>query len=284
MKPYSITISLISCISLYTSSNAKTNANIQKAFDKKYISAKAVCRGGLSIDYSLTNLLKDTLYIKIPAGWRFNSNDPKNDYQDILVTNEQMIVLKPLEKKMIEINGYCCEASKSGPIKGIRYTVGKQADSSLTKLANYLNINSFDKNTIQYSVWAISDNNETANITSSNDSITEQLRHFVALLKGEPLPWYTLLKKSHISPSGTITDIPLKFKANLTYQINETMYSYCYIIDAKGQKVSDMLGKWILPEQNNYEAIFNIKGLKKGDYKLVLEGLNNTVFERDFKI
>ena len=284
MKPYQITISLISCISLYTQSVAKTSANIQKAFDKKYISAKAICRGGLSIDYNLTNLLKDTLHIKIPAGWRFNSDDPKLDYQDILVTNEQIIVLKSLEKKMIEINGYCCEASKSGPIKGIKYTVGKQADSSLTKLANYININSFDKNTIQYSVWAISDNNETANITSSNDSITEQLRHFVALLKGEPLPWYTLLKKSHVSPSGTITDIPLKFKANFTYQINETMYSYCYIVDAKGQKVSDMLGKWILPEDNNYEAVFNIKGLKKGDYKLVLEGLNNAVFERDFKI
>lgn len=264
--------------------NAKTLASLQKAFDKKYITAKAVCKGGLELDYSVTNLLKDSLVVIIPAGWRFNSNAGKNDYQDILITQDQLLVLKPKQTKLFDIKGYCCEATKSGPIKGVPYTLGKMADSSLVLLARYLNTHKTDANTEQYSVWAISDGKETANITSSNDSIAALLRTFVATVKGEPLPWYTLLKRARVSSSGQVSDNPVRFKADINYSVPETCYSYCYIVDANGQKVSEIFGKWLLPENTNYNANFNVAGLKKGEYKLILEGKNQSLFEKSFKI
>lgn len=264
--------------------NAKTLASLQKAFDKKYITAKAVCKGGLELDYSVTNLLKDSLVVIIPAGWRFNSNAGKNDYQDILITQDQLLVLKPKQTKLFDVKGYCCEATKSGPIKGVPYTLGKMADSSLVLLARYLNTHKTDANTEQYSVWAISDGKETANITSSNDSIAALLRTFVATVKGEPLPWYTLLKRARVSSSGQVSDNPIRFKADINYSVPETCYSYCYIVDANGQKVSEIFGKWLLPENTAYNANFNVAGLKKGEYKLILEGKNQSLFEKSFKI
>jgi hypothetical protein len=133
-------------------------------------------------------------------------------------------------------------------------------------------------------VWAISDGKETANITSNNDSIAALLRTFVATIKGEPLPWYTLLKRAKITNTGEVSDHPVRFKANITYQVPETCYSYCYIIDSKGQKVSEIFGKWLLPQNTDYNANFNVAGLKKGEYKLVLEGKNTPLFEKTFKI
>ena len=189
---------------IITISDAKTKISIQKAFDKKYITAKAICKGGLELDYSVSNLLKDSLLIVIPSGWRFNSNAGKNDYQDILITHEEILVLSPKQTKKFDIKGYCCEATKSGPQKGVPYTFGKMADSSLVLLARYLNTHKIDSNTEQYSVWAISDGKETANITSNNDSIAALLRTFVATVKGEPLPWYTLLKRAKISKTGEV--------------------------------------------------------------------------------
>lgn len=273
-------------ISVFINSNinAKTLASLQKAFDKKYITAKAVCKGGLELDYSVTNLLKDSLVVIIPAGWRFNSNAGKNDYQDILVTQDQLLVLKPKQTKLFDVKGYCCEATKSGPIKGIPYTLGKMADSSLVLLASYLNTHKTDSNTEQYSVWAISDGKETANITSSNDSIAALLRTFVAAVKGEPLPWYTLLKRARVSSSGQVSDNPVRFKADINYSVPETCYSYCYIVDANGQKVSEIFGKWLLPDNTSYNANFNVAGLKKGEYKLILEGKNQSLFEKSFKM
>lgn len=263
---------------------AKTKVSLQKAFDKKYVTAKAICKGGLELDYSVSNLLKDSLFIVIPAGWRFNSNAGKNDYQDILMAHEQILVLKPKQTKIFDIKGYCCEATKAGPRQGAPYTLGKMADSSLVNLARYLNTHKVDSNTEQYSVWAVSDGEETANITSNNDSIAALLRTFVANIKGEPLPWYTLLKRARVSNLGEVQDHPIRFKADINYNVAETCYSYCYIVDAKGNKVSEIFGKWLLPDKNDYNANFNVAGLKKGDYKLVLEGKNTPVFERSFKI
>ncbi len=263
---------------------SKTKVSLQKAFEKKIIIAKAICKGGLELNYSVTNLLKDSLLIVVPAGWRFNSNAGKNDYQDILVTHEEILTLKPKETKRFDIKGYCCEATKGGPVKDAPYTLGKLADSSLVFLARYLSTHQIDGNCQQYSVWAVSDKKETANITSSNDSVASLLRNFVATIKGEPLPWYTLSKKANVTSSGTINDNPIRFNAKINYSISKSCYSYCYIMDSKGNKVSAILGTWLYPENTDYNASFSVATLKKGDYKLVLENKEESLFEREFKI
>ncbi len=262
----------------------KISLSLQKAFDKHYITAKAFCNGGLELTYSVSNLLKDSLFIQVPAGWRFNSNAGKSDYQDILTARQQVLVLKPKETKSFNIRGYCCEASKAGPVQGVPYTTGNLADSSLVYLARYLNTNSCDENTAQYAVWAVSDRKETANITSKNDSLVAVLRSFVADIKGEPLPWYTLLKKAYVTPAGSVYDYPVRFKADVPYSVTQTCYSYCYLIDAKGQTVSEILGTWLYPEMHQYKANFNAAGLKKGVYRLVLENKKETLFEKSFLI
>lgn len=264
--------------------SGKTTITLQKAFDKKYITAKAVCKGGLELNYTVTNLQKDSLLIIVPAGWRFNSDAGKKDYQDILVAHEEILALRAKETKKFDIKGYCCEATKGGPVAGAPYTLGKLADSSLVQLARYLDSHQTDKNAEQYSVWAVSDHKETANITSSNDSLTSLLRTFVAGIKGEPLPWYTLLKRARVSTSGDVQDQPVRFKATIDYAISTTCYSYCYIVDEKGNKVSEIFGTWLQPENTDYKASFNVAGLKKGEYKLILENKDSSLFERNFKI
>lgn len=270
-------------ICTYTAT-AKTKVSLKQAFDRKLITAKSICAGGLELNYSITNLIKDSLCITIPAGWRFNSDAGKTDYQDILITHDEMLVLRSKEVKIFDIKGFCCEATKGGPQKGAKYTLGKMADNSLVALAQYLKEHPADQNTQQYSVWAISDNKETANITSNNDSIAALLRSFVATVKGEPQPWYTLLKKSNVSQSGAVYDFPIRFKANITYAIAKSCYSYCYIIDEKGNTVSEIFGKWLQPENYDYKADFNVKGFKKGDYTLVLKNDKAALFEKSFKI
>ncbi len=278
-----ILLTIIVCLSFY-SAQAKTKIALQQALLKKMITAKALCNGGLELNYSVSNLIKDSLLVVIPPGWRFNSNAGKNDYQDILVTHEEILVLKPLQTKLFNIKGYCCEATLSGPIKGINYTVGKLADSSLVSLARFLNTHPNDTNTEQYSVWAISDKKETANITSKNDSSALMLRNFVSTIKGEPLPWYTLLKRVSISNTGLISDNPIRFKAVINYTVPKTCYSYCYIVNKKGQKVTEIIGKWLNASENEYNANLNVAGLQKGDYKLVLQNQQQSIFEREFKI
>lgn len=258
--------------------------NLQKAMDKKYIVAQTICKGGLELKYTIHNLLKDTVFMTIPAGWRFNSDDPTKDYQDILIVHDVALTLKPKETKFISLKGHCCEASKSGPLTGVPYNAGHMADNNLVKLAHYLNEHDFDSNTEQYSIWAISDQRETAHIANINDSATHLLRVFVAGLKGEPLPWYTLLKKAIISGNGTVNDYPILFKAEVKYTISKPCYAYCYIVNSSGQNASTIIGQWLQPDTSTYHAHFKMKGLKKGNYTLILEHENSVLVKKTFTI
>jgi len=265
---------------------ARSLSSIQNAFDRKLITAKATCNGGLSLSYAITNKLKDSLVLMLPAGWRFNSDAGKTDYQDILVTRDQLLVLRPLETRTFTITGFCCEADKACPAKGAAYTSGKlAADSSLLKLALFLNRHRPDQNTAQYAVWAISNNRPTAHITSQNDSVADLVRRFVAGLRHEALPDYTVLRKAVVSAGGLVQEYPLRLKASLAYSVPDPVYGYLYVLDARGQKVGEILGRWLIPGTGSPFAVdLNLRGFETGRYTLVLETANGRLSEKEIAI
>jgi len=129
---------------------SKTTVSIDKAIEKKMIRTEVVCKGGLVVDYKIKNLINDSLKIIVPAGWRMNSE--KEEYQDILVTHEQILAMAKQQQKSFEIKGYCCEADHAGPTKGLKYEPGIMASPNLVLVATYLNATKMDPNTEQYAV------------------------------------------------------------------------------------------------------------------------------------
>lgn len=273
-----ITALLICC----AVAKGKTTIGIDKAIEKKLIKTDVTCKGGLCVDYKIKNHTDDSLKIIIPAGWRMNS--VKEEYQDILVVHEQILALGKQQQKSFEIKGYCCEADHSGPTEGQKYTAGGLADKNLVLVATYLNASKFDNNTEQYSVWAVSNNKPTANIVSENDSLTQELRRFVAKVKGEPIPWFTLQKRVKISLGGDIIEAPLQLKASVNYNVDKTCYAYFFVLDEKGNKVAGITGQWLLPGNHDYLVNVNVRGLQKGKYKIVLESENQQFFNKGFEI
>lgn len=262
--------------------HGKTTIGIDKAIEKNLIKTDVTCKGGLCVDYKIKNQTDDSLKIIVPAGWRMNS--VKEEYQDILVVHEQILALGKMQQKSFEIKGYCCEADHSGPTQGQKYTPGALADKNLILVATYLNAGKFDNNTEQYTVWAVSNNKPTANIVGSNDSLTQELRHFVANVKGEPIPWFTLYKRVKINSYGEINEYPMQLKANVNYNVDKTCYAYFFVIDSLGNKVANITGQWLQHGNHDYNVNVNVKGLKKGKYKIVLEGENQQFFNKEFEI
>jgi hypothetical protein len=265
-----------------TALNAKTTVSIDKAIEKKMIKTEVVCKGGLVVDYKIKNQTDDSLKIIIPAGWRMNS--VKEEYQDILVTHEQILALSKQQQRSFEIMGYCCEADHAGPGRGQKYEAGKLAAANLVLVATYLNAIKIDENTEQYAVWAVSNNKPTANIVGSNDSLTQELRHFVSKVKGEPIPWYTLQKRVRINSFGDINEHPLQLKANVNYNVAKICYAYFYVTDSLGKKVAAITGQWLQPGNHDYAVNLNVRGLQKGKYKIVLADENSRFIEKEFEI
>ena len=262
--------------------HAKTTISIDKAIEKRMIRTEVLCKGGLVVDYKIKNQTDDSLKIIVPAGWRMNS--VKEEYQDILVTQEQILALGRHQQKSFEIKGYCCEADHAGPSQGLKYESGKIAAPDLVLVATYLNAAKPDENTQQYAVWAVSNNKPTANIVGKNDSLTQDLRHFVAKIKGEPIPWYTLQKRVRINSYGDINEYPLQLKAKVNYNVDKTVYAYFYVTDSLGKKVVSITGQWLNPGNHDYDVNLSVRGLQKGKYKIVLAAENNRFIEKEFEI
>jgi hypothetical protein len=260
--------------------------SLKKALELNVVKASAISLGGHA-DYcmkmNLKNLINDSLIVIVEAGRRLNSLDDKN--QDILITKEEIIVLMKHEDKWFKVKGYCCQASNHSPPVNSKYAVNTLADSNLVRLANYLNKNSFDQNVEQQAIWAISDLRPTAQITAKNDSLLVPLRQLVANLKGEPLPWYTVISATHVFTSGIMETYPLWLRGKLEYAIDKDCYTTLHIMDAKGAEVCQIIRQWALAGgDKKFDLNIPLKGLAKGKYTIELNTPDKQLVKKEFEI
>ena len=260
--------------------------NLQKAIDLKLVKARATSLGGHAgacMQMHLTNLGKDSLIVLIEAGRRLNSLDDKA--QDILIVQQQVISLRKAEEKSFTVKGYCCQASKSAPKTNARYDVNKLADSSLVKLARYLSLNTFEQDVEQQAVWAISDKQPAARITAKNDSLILPLRCFVADIKGEKLPWYTVVSRTYVYNNGAISVFPLLLKGKMQYSADKDSYITLTVLNEKGQQVCLVQNQWFkAAKQADYQVNLPVKGLAKGKYSIELKTPEKQLAIQEFEL
>ncbi|MBL7912867.1 MAG: hypothetical protein JNJ41_17520 [Bacteroidia bacterium] len=259
---------------------------LQKALDLKMVKAQVKSLGGYQgycIKMDLKNLSNDSLIIIVEAGRRLNSIDEMN--QDILITREEIIAMKKMENKSFDVKGYCCQASNHSPIAGAKYDVNKLADSSLVSLAKYLNASKFDKDIEQQAIWAISDKQSTANVASAKDSSFLPLKQLVANLKGEKLPWYSMITKTVLFAGGSMQTFPLYLRGKMNYSNEKEDYVSLYVFNEKGLPVCEIKSQWLLPCSNKeYDLNLPVKGLAKGKYFIELKTPEKQLAKQEFEI
>lgn len=259
---------------------------LQKALDQKLVKAEVKSLGsyqGYCINMTLKNLTNDSIVIIVEPGRRLNSIDDKN--QDILVTKEEIIVMRKFENKSFDLKGYCCQTSNHCPAEGAKYDVNKMADANLVSLAQYLNAYTLDANTEQQAIWAISDNKSTANVASTNDSLLLPLKQLVANLKGEKLPWYSLITKTYVYASGRMDTYPLYLRGNMNYSNDKENYVSLYVYNEKGLPVCQIKREWLLPcSGKDYNLNIPVKGLAKGKYTIELKTPEKQLAKQEFEI
>ena len=259
---------------------------LQKALDLKIVKANVKSLGGYQgycIKMELKNLSNDSLIIVVEAGRRLNSMDEKN--QDILITREEIIAMKKQENRSFDVKGYCCQSNNHAPTPGSKYDVNKMADNNLVSVANYLSLSKLDADIEQQAIWAISDNKPTANVASVNDSLLLPLKQLVANLKGEKLPWYSMITKTVLFGGGTMQTYPLYLRGKLNYSNDKEDYVSLYVFDEKGLPVCEIKSQWLVPCSNkDYNLNIPVKGLAKGKYTIELKTPEKQLAKQEFEI
>jgi hypothetical protein len=177
-------------LSLHVAANSP--ADLSSLIRNKQLSMSVTGAGGHtgeSVRVKLNNLGGDPLNVRIPAGWRFVSQD--STLQDLLVVEEEVLALAPKAAGTVTCRAFCCEASMGGPGEGSVFNAGTMASEPLQKLARFIAAERYPDGAIQQAVWAVSDGNDLSGISSDTEESTRKLREFVSTVTGRPIPWYT---------------------------------------------------------------------------------------------
>lgn len=260
--------------------------SLQNAVDQKKVVVKIFSLGGHEgecIEMEIRNISRENLKIDIEAGRRLNSiNDVE---QDILIVKEQSMELMPGENKRTKLKGYCCQAEKLSPSKKACYDVNKMAEMSLYMIARYLNINSFDPEVEQKAIWAISNGRSAATITGKDDSLVKPLREMVATIKGEKLPWYTLITKSKTQSDGIILSQVLELRGEIIYSNDQESYVTMTVVNELDRAVCMIKSEWLKAcKDARYPVLLNVRALPKGKYKVEMKSREKNLAREEFEI
>ncbi len=168
--------------------------SIEEASKKGFIKLSIKGKGGYLgdvIEMKIKNLTNKKIDLKIEAGRKLDSK--KNCEQDILITKTQEFFVNVNQTKTVNVFGMCCQAHNGSPENNSDYSVGKLADSSLIKLANFIDKNKYyTSRTAQQAVWAISDNNSLASISGEEKEVVTNLQNYVSKITGRSIPPYNI--------------------------------------------------------------------------------------------
>lgn len=262
--------------------NKKKIVSIEKAMKTGLIALEIKGKGSYSgncLRLKIVNRQKDSIYVLMEAGRRLDSKN--NEEQDILVVKEQLFALKALEKKESDVYGFCCQAHNQGPGKDSVFRVGKMADTSLVRLAEFCNKNKFSTDAVQNAVWCVSDNHNVAGIDKSQ----EKLRKFVCDLKHIEEPWY---QKDYDQVSGrgrAFSDRTNKISGTINYTLTTDTYLNIQLRDRNNHLIQKFTENKII-NKGTYDYWFELQvsNWPKGKYYIDIYAGAQLIMKKEFEI
>lgn len=186
---------------------------------------------------SLENLKNENLTIHVSNGLQLTAKD--SVYQDFIITREEIIVLKPHEKKDVSLYAMCTQASDRAPSATAVYTVSKKSDDRLKEITSLIQRYKSFETAGQNAIWAVTDNYSLENITGYDTTQAKRLIRLVSKLTGRPVPPPPAgddYRRNYYSMHTFIDKIGGKFE----YQIPKEMEIRIAMFDKNGMVVREL--------------------------------------------
>jgi hypothetical protein len=258
---------------------------LHKAIEKRLVHAKASGNGGYQgycIRMNVMNLTKDSIVLEVEAGMRLNSANDQE--QDIMIVKQEKIYMRSLQEKNFNLKGFCCQASNRSPQKNTGFKLDLPMDSNFKKLGTFLSAGEFADDAVQQAVWSLSENRTVASITTLKDSSLLPLRQFMADLKGEKLPWYTVVSASCIYGNGVINNFPVLLRGKVKLNCGRDEYVTTMMYDKKGLPVCAIVSQWRKNGENICQLDLPVKGLDRGKYRIEMTGSDGVLLTEDVEL
>ncbi|MEO0469057.1 MAG: hypothetical protein AAF206_05510 [Bacteroidota bacterium] len=189
-----ILCSILCCAQL----SAQQSLSLTEALSQKLVQIAVKGNGGYRgacLNLGLKNLTGKYLEIEIPAGQLFASKD--TSIQDLMVTEDAMLVLGPRQVKRRNLTTMCTQASNASPSEGEAFSFGKMAQGHLLKLAQNISQNGYQNSTAQSAVWSVANRESIRNIYGQDTTMVRNLASIVSEATGHPIREFILRPRRH---------------------------------------------------------------------------------------
>jgi hypothetical protein len=267
----------------------KKYISIEDAIKNKIVTARITGKGGHTgecIDFEIKSLIDDDTLIRIEPGRHLVAGD--SVLQDILIIKEIQLLLAGKEKKVMNIFGFCCEATNRSPGKGSKYSVGYMADSSFIKLAMFLSTSDLPLDVMQNAVWVLSNNHPINSISNENENDKPKMKELYKLIastKGLEMkfPWYTL--KYKMDTAVLFTNRPVKLFGEFEYSLVDPAHVDLIIRDSRNNPVTTLIvNRPQNPDNYNHRFTLDVSNWPKGKYYAILFIDNQLRIKREFEL
>jgi hypothetical protein len=202
--------------------------------------------------------------VVLEPGLLFDSNN--NNQQDLINTNSEIFTLQPGKTLTKHINAYCIQAHNMSPQSEAKYTYRGFADSSLLKVANYINTNKVSGDLAQQALWVISDKNDLESVNGGNEEQKKKMLDFLSsTFKLKKKGNYELFYKH--DPNMAFSGKVIRVKGKIDYDLAKAGYNSLVIQDASGTTYAIMYFKQFEKAGKHSKPFdFFTKGLASGVY------------------
>lgn len=160
--------------------------NLREAINKQLIRAELVSTGGLAslcINITIWNKTKKPISIELAAGEYLTPEDPAQ--QQLLVAKTVELVATTNEKPVTaSVFAFCSQLHQSSPRRGTIFSNKKTAPKQIFDLAKLIETSNYLSYAAQEAVWCLTDDADIRWIMSNNSQEENELRAYVAAIKG----------------------------------------------------------------------------------------------------
>ncbi len=199
---------------------------------------------------SVQNLANENLQILVSNGDICIPSDAQ--VQNIVITEQELITLKPKEKKEIALKGMCIEQSDRASGLNVLYTLKKNNDQKLLQLTQFLESKKLQTSAAQYAVWALVDSGDINTIFAADTAEENSLKRFMAQLTGRT---FSVTNKNDYR-TNYYAPPKERVGGNFEYSFTQTKDVQIAMFDANGILVREL---------------FNQKNVAPGPHKLNFE-------------
>ena len=134
----------------------------------------------------ITNNKNKEIIVIFENGRTFIADD--STFQNLIITEEKILTLKPNQKKTYIFHAMCIESSDKAPSEKAIYALGPMAEEKLCKMTRFIQENKFYNSSGQNAIWTITNNLPIENIIGFDETNTNKIVEKAAEILGKPIP------------------------------------------------------------------------------------------------